>query len=103
MSQNNWKIKTDIASETPDSWVFRVILEDPNAHYGFLVTLEKKYHQELTGGNMIPAMLLQQTFLFLLSKEPPEAILSEFNLKDVTTYFSDFEKEMYDVAHGKQS
>ena len=100
MSQNrgNWKINLELVGEQIADWKFGVTLARENQSYAYTVILNKDYHKELTGGQIVPAVLVQQTFLFLLSKEDPESILPEFSLKDVTTYFKDFEKEMYDFA-----
>lgn len=100
MSQNsNWKINVSLGNESIEQWLFDVVLKNSDAEHIYLVSLDKEYYKELTNGNIVPLVLVQQAFLFLLSKEKPQEILSEFSLKDVTDYFKEFEKEMYDFAH----
>lgn len=97
--KNNWKIKVTLSKESINEWVFGVELIKEDAEYSYLVSLDKSYHKKLTDGNIVPLVLVQQTFLFLLSREEPTDILSKFDLKDVTTYFKDFEDEIKNKAH----
>jgi hypothetical protein len=72
--------------------------------------VEKDYWQKLTQGtrpprlseqardgglgNMSPEDLVKKSFEFLLEREPKESILRSFNLKIISNYFPEYEKEI---------
>jgi hypothetical protein len=58
------------------------------------VTLREDYYEKLTGGDIQPEELLENSFEFLLSREPNSAILSEFDLRVISSYFPEYEREM---------
>ena len=58
------------------------------------VTVTKAYYQQLTSGAASPEELLKKSFEFLLAREPNTSILSEFNLKVISRYFPEYEREM---------
>ena len=73
--------------------VYEVIVgsEPETAHQ---VTLTPEYYRQLCNGTVTHEWLLIQAFRFLLEREPNTAILSEFDLRDVSRYFPEFEDEM---------
>lgn len=58
------------------------------------VTVMKDYYEKLTGESTSPEELVEKSFEFLLSREPNTSILSEFNLKVISSYFPEYEKEI---------
>lgn len=60
----------------------------------FVVLMDEPYWQELTGGKESVESLVKRSFEFLLDREPKEAILKQFNLKDIEKYFPEFKKEI---------
>jgi len=58
------------------------------------VTLDEKYYQILTDGEMTREELIKRSFEFLLEREPKESIFSEFNLRVINNYFPEFEEEL---------
>ena len=56
-----------------------------------LVTLSDEVHKNLTNEQVTKEELLEFSFKFLLDREPNTSILSSFELKIISRYFSDFE------------
>ena len=92
--QSKWKINVSLKRESVDAWFFKVTVKNETGFYEFTVEVQKDYYEELTDGKIIPLVLVQQSILFLLSKEEPHEILDEFKLSDITNYFKDFEQEI---------
>ncbi|MEM6883392.1 MAG: hypothetical protein AAF571_00065 [Verrucomicrobiota bacterium] len=58
------------------------------------VLLEDDYYIKLTGGDILPEELIQNTIEFLLRKESIHEIEGRFDLTYVQRIFPDYEKEM---------
>ena len=58
------------------------------------VTLQPAIHQKLTGGSATPEELLRHSFEFLLEREPKESILARFDLRVISRYFPEYEREV---------
>lgn len=89
-----WKISLEKQGETITQWIFNVKVTQDRKSHNYTVALEKKYYKELTQRNIPPIVLIERSFLFLLDREPPSSILKEFNLKEITGYFPEYEEEM---------
>jgi len=59
-----------------------------------IVSIEKVYVDSLGWADDDVARLLEESFNFLLSKEPPDSILKEFDLRDIKKYFPEYEEEI---------
>lgn len=70
----------------------RVKEEDTAKDYS--VTMDDDYYQKLTGGKITKEELIKKSFEFLLEREPKESILSRFNIKIISNYFPEYEKEI---------
>ncbi|MDA1073288.1 MAG: hypothetical protein O3A63_00825 [Proteobacteria bacterium] len=55
------------------------------------VHMSQEYFRELCGGMVTHEWVLVQAFQFLLEHEANTQILSEFDLRDISRYFADFE------------
>jgi predicted transcriptional regulator YdeE len=87
--------KIEKNSETPKSWDYSVAIKtDSEDKYSYTVTVEKDHYYALTNKKISALKLVEQTFFFLHEREPFSAILSDFNLKEVTRYFPDYEQEI---------
>ena len=84
----NIKIKRQ--SQINNGWQFLVKVDERE----YEVELEKSYWRKLTQEKIEPADLIYKSFIFLLQKESKESILAKFNLKQISDYFSDYEKEI---------
>ncbi len=58
------------------------------------VTLTQAYYQELTASAVTAEELIEESFEFLLAREPNTSILTQFDLPAISGYFPDFEQEM---------
>ncbi|MDP6387890.1 MAG: hypothetical protein QGG63_01270 [Candidatus Pacebacteria bacterium] len=80
----------EIKSESEEKWVFSVEIEG----MCYEVTVDREYWEKLTSREVKPSELVRKSFEFLLDKEPKEAILKKFNLKQISTYFPEYEKKI---------
>lgn len=69
-------------------YVFEVALD---GNHKYKVWFDEDYYQKLTGGKISGEELVKKSFEFLLSKEPPDSILPEFELSVIQHYFPDYE------------
>lgn len=60
------------------------------------VTLTREYYEKLTAGAVPAEELVEESFAFLLAREPSTSILSGFNLTEISQYFPEYEREMKD-------
>lgn len=88
------KIQVDKQSEDEEKFAFSVVVQEGSGESNHTVTLDKNYHQKLTGGSNSPKNLIKRSFKFLLERESKEMILSEFNLKVIRDYFSNYEDKI---------
>lgn len=58
------------------------------------ITLTQAYYENLTDGAVSAEELLNDSFEFLLAREPNTSILSEFDLRVISNYFPAYEREM---------
>ena len=58
------------------------------------VTLTRDYYEKLTANIVTAEELVEESFKFLLAREPNTSILSEFDLTVISKYFSDYEREI---------
>jgi hypothetical protein len=79
-----------------DRWEFTVCVGSVE----FKVEVEKSYWRKLTSESISARELVFRSFLFLLEREPKEGILSSFNIRDISTYFSEYEQK---IQEGLQS
>ena len=77
--------------QTEKGWRFFVAVDGQGDAITYSVTLDKEYWEELTGSRYAPEELVRRSFAFLLTKEPKESILKEFDLRIISRYFSDYE------------
>jgi len=56
------------------------------------VTLDRDYHEKLTGGVVSPERLIQKSFEFLLERESNTSILPSFALPAIGRYFPEYER-----------
>lgn len=61
------------------------------------VRVDPVYYEKLTGGAVPPEDLVEESFEFLLEREPNTAILRSFDLPDIGNYFAEYE----DVIRGE--
>lgn len=87
-------IDVDQIEENDTHLVFEVLLDENDRIPPFTVTVDKAYYERLTGGTVSPEILVKKTFLFLVEREPKEAILRKFHLSSIARYFPEYEEEI---------
>jgi len=79
---------------TGDSLKFEVIVREGKGETRHHVTMSQETCDELTGGVYTPERCLKAAFQFLLDREPKESILSSFDVRVISRYFPEFEREL---------
>jgi len=88
--QKGERIVIEKGKERADHWVFLVQV----GSRGYEVTVDKPYLEKLTQGSITARDLVMNSFLFLLEREPADAILRSFNLQEIPNYFPEYEASM---------
>lgn len=83
---------TVTTSEKDEGYDFQVTVQGGGSQTRHRVTLTKPYYERLTGGNVSPEKLVEESFRFLLEREPKEAILRSFDLPVISDYFPAYER-----------
>lgn len=78
-------------------YVFKVGL---SGGHRYTVLLAEDYYQKLTGGKSAKEELVEKSFEFLLEREAPESILSEFGLPLIQKYFPEYETRIKQMLAG---
>lgn len=81
-----------VKTELNDHFTFQVEVREGRSVTRHKVTLLKTDYQHLTGGTASPEALVEESFRFLLEREPKESILGSFNLTVIGRYFPDYER-----------
>jgi hypothetical protein len=91
-NKNMAQIEVQRIDDFPQA-IFDVVVrgETVTAHR---VTLTRAYYEQLTAGAVTAEELVEESFEFLLAREPNTSILSEFDLQGINKYFSGYEREM---------
>ncbi|MBU0597626.1 hypothetical protein KKF61_01365 [Patescibacteria group bacterium] len=80
--------------QNDSGWEYTVRVKDDNGQTEHLVTVPLTTTQKLTGTDTDPDELVIKSFEFLLAREKKESILQKFDINEIGTYFSEWEKEM---------
>ena len=78
-------------SPTADGWACQVGLTGDAA--GYEVTVDRETLDDLAPG-VTPETLVEESFRFLLEREPADAILRRFELPIIGRYFADYPDEI---------
>ena len=74
-----------------DSTTFEVIVEG-TTQTTHKVTVTHSYYEKLTGKRVIPDVLVEKSFRFLLDRESNTSILRSFDLPVISRYFPEYER-----------
>ena len=58
------------------------------------VTVPEDYFRRLTSGNVSKERFIEESFKFLLEREPNTAILSRFSIEVIEDYFPEYAEEI---------
>jgi hypothetical protein len=72
-----------VKSEDGDTYRFQVVVRE---------AMSRSDYERLTGGKASPEALVEESFRFLLEREPKESILGAFDLTVIGRYFPEYER-----------
>ena len=68
---------------------FNIEVTDKNGFASYRVTMDRDFIIRI-GANYEPELVVRKSFEFLLSKEPKEKIMEEFDLTIITQFFPEY-------------
>ena len=77
-----------------DPLEFEVVIDDGSGRSQHRVAMSRRTHGRLSKAGQSPENCVEAAFLFLLDREPKEAIMVEFDITVISRYFPEFEKEL---------
>jgi hypothetical protein len=80
--------------EIENGWQFEVEIKEKDSKTKYQVTMDKDFYQRISAGRISPQDLVKKSFEFLLEREPKESILPKFNIKVISHYFPQYQKEI---------
>lgn len=80
-------------SHEDDKYIFEVGVHEADSETKHKVTVSESDYGEITNGKIAPQELVRKSFDFLLSREPKESILRQFDLMDISVYFPEYKEE----------
>ncbi|HEX9666175.1 MAG TPA: hypothetical protein VGA95_06390 [Thermodesulfobacteriota bacterium] len=82
------------ASQDGDNIIFKVEVKEGDTKTEHLVEVSLDYYNFLAEGKVTIEQLVEKSLNFLLEREPKESILTKFNLKKISYYFPEYEKNI---------
>jgi len=58
------------------------------------ISMDKGYYEKISNGIIGPEDFVKKSFEFLLKREDKNSILKEFNIKQISEYFPEYEAEI---------
>lgn len=80
--------------ETAEAWEFDVEIRNGESITTHIVSVPKAYFSRFQDSFVSPSELVEESFRFLLAREPKESILGEFVLSQISQYFPEYEREL---------
>jgi hypothetical protein len=80
--------------EHTDSYEFQVTVREGQSETRHRVTLNKGDYSQLVGEETSPEALVEESFRFLLEREPKESILRSFDLLVIERYFPEYRRQI---------
>jgi hypothetical protein len=77
-----------------DPLEFEVVVREGKGEIRHNVTMAQETCEQLTAGKHTPERCVEAAFRFLLDREPKESILSRFDVRVISRYFPEFEREL---------
>jgi hypothetical protein len=85
-----------------DPLEFEVIIRNGTSESSHQVTIARAHCHRLCAGKHTGEQCIDAAFRFLLDREPKEAILRRFDVKVISRYFPEFERELPRYLAAKQ-
>lgn len=84
----------EIIVQSANETRFEITVREGASETRHIVTVEPDYARKLARGKESMEDLVRRSFEFLLEHEPKESILRHFDLKDISRYFPEYEREI---------
>lgn len=84
----------EIIVQSANETRFEITVREGASETRHIVTVEPDYARKVGGGKTSAEDLVRRSFEFLLEHEPKESILRRFDLKDISRYFPEYEREI---------
>jgi hypothetical protein len=84
----------EIIVQSANETRFEITVREGATETRHIVTVAPDYARKLAGGRVSLEDLVRRSFEFLLEHEPKESILRHFDLKDISRYFPEYEREI---------
>ena len=81
-------------SQDGDNILFKVEVKEGDTKTEYLVEVSLDYYNFLAEGKVTIEHLVEKSLNFLLEREPKESILRKFNLKKISHYFPEYERNI---------
>jgi hypothetical protein len=88
------EIEVTRAAETDQAWEFDVTVREADGQSTHRMALSRADLADLRGEPGDPEGFVRDCFEFLLAREPKEAIMSRFDVRDIGRYFPEFREEI---------
>ncbi|MFW6336639.1 MAG: hypothetical protein ACOC3G_05885 [Phycisphaeraceae bacterium] len=88
------EIEVGTEQETQTHWRYPVKVYDHGKTHEYDVSLSFQDYDLWSHGSLPPSKVVEKAFRFLLSKEPPSAILSKFDCSVIRRYFPEVDAEL---------
>lgn len=89
--KHDHRISVSRQRDFPEASFIVEITDIDGSQSSHIVMLSRQYYQQLAGANITPEELVRYSFIFLLEREPKEAILPTFTLPIISKYFPEYE------------
>lgn len=78
-----------------EGWKFRVGVQEEDSKTEHTVTMQKEFYALMSDDSgASPEDIVEQSFEFLLEREPKESILRQFDIAVIGTYFPEYAAEL---------
>lgn len=86
----------DIQSQTEkdNGWAYEVKLNHQRRDYNYSVTLSRSDYEKWASGQQSPNEVIQAAFDFLLEREGPGSIMSQFDCSVIRRFFPEVDREL---------
>lgn len=88
------EITVEDISEDGGELEFSVTVSEGGSSSEHRVRLGRDYYERLTEGKATPHELVENSFKFLLEREPKESILGSFDLSVIERYFPEYPEKI---------
>jgi len=87
--------------DRPGGYHFNVTVREGRSFSHHRVTLDRIDYERLAAGRATPEELVEESFRFLLEREPKESILGAFDLTIISRYFPSYEARIRERLQSK--